>query len=137
MGNSNAAIINYLVEDIVENSMDKDEIAFSDRAVRALENALKNNVSKIYRSNKVVTYEKYCNVMLGGLFDAYYEAVRNIDRAANSKTDAIRKFADFVNEHPQRDLPESEMPPAIFVTDYIAGMTDSYAIACFNELYKN
>ena len=26
-----------------------------------LENALKNNVSKIYRSNKVVTYEKYCN----------------------------------------------------------------------------
>lgn len=137
MGNSNSAIINYLVEDIVENSFDKDEIAISDRAVRALENALRNNVDKIYRSNKVVTYEKYCKVMLEGLFDAYYEAICNIDRAANSKTDAIRKFAEFVDTHPQKNAPESEMPPAIFVSDYIAGMTDSYAMACFNELYKN
>ena len=45
--------------------------------------------------------------------------------------------AEFVDTHPQKNAPESEMPPAIFVSDYIAGMTDSYAMACFNELYKN
>ena len=40
-------------------------------------------------------------------------------------------------EHPERDKPESEMPLPIFVSDYIAGMTDTYAIRCFNDLFKN
>ena len=40
-------------------------------------------------------------------------------------------------EHPEKDKPESEMPLPLFVSDYIAGMTDTYAIKCFNELFKN
>ena len=65
------------------------------------------------------------------------DAVYNIDQARNSKNEAVRQFVSFVDEHPEKDKPESEMPLPIFVSDYIAGMTDTYAIKCFNELFKN
>ncbi len=137
LGGSNSGIINYLVEDIVENSYDKDEIRMSDKALHSLEKVLNENVKKIYRANKVVVYEKYCDLMLESLFDSFYEAVRNIDKARQSNNEVIRQFASFVDSHPEKDKPESEMPLPIYVTDYIAGMTDQYAVKCFNELFKS
>ena len=65
----------------------------SDHAGDALEHTLKENVAKIYTSVKVRTYEKYCDVMLEGLFDAFYEAVQNLEKAEDSKSSSIRKFA--------------------------------------------
>jgi dGTPase len=137
MGRSNSEIINYLVEDIIENSMDKDEIRISDRACKALKSVLITNVDSIYKSPKVKTYESYCDLIITSLYKEFYDAVQNIDQARNSKNEAIRQFAAFVDEHPERDKPESEMPLPIFVSDYIAGMTDTYAIRCFNDLFKN
>ncbi|MCH4153551.1 MAG: HD domain-containing protein [Mageeibacillus sp.] len=137
LGGNNSEIINYLVEDIVENSIERNEIKMSDKAGDALENALRNNVDVIYKSPKVVTYEKYCDMMLDALFDSFFEAVKDIDKARNSRNDVIRQFANFVDSHPQRNASEQEMPLPIFVSDYIAGMTDTYATKCFNELFKN
>ena len=137
MGRSNAEIINYLVEDIVENSMDKDEIRISDRACRALKSVLITNVDYIYKAPKVKTYESYCDLIITSLYKEFLGAVYNIDQARNSKNEAVRQFVSFVDEHPEKDKPESEMPLPIFVSDYIAGMTDTYAIKCFNELFKN
>ena len=136
MGSSNSEIINFLVQDIIENSMDKGCIMMSDHAGEALEHTLKDNVNKIYTTQKVKTYEKYCDVMIEGLFDAFYEAVQNIGKAADSKSPAIRKFAEFVYNHP--DFKEQvNTPLPIYVSDYIAGMTDSFAVSCFNEIYKS
>ena len=137
MGRSNAEIINYLVEDIVENSMDKDEIRISDRACRALKSVLITNVDYIYKAPKVKTYESYCDLIITSLYKEFLDAVYNIDQARNSRNEAVRQFVSFVDEHPEKDKPESEMPLPIFVSDYIAGMTDTYAIKCFNELFKN
>ena len=137
MGHSNAEMINYLVEDIIENSMDRDEIRISDRACKALKSVLITNVDTIYKSPKVKTYESYCNLVITSIYKEFLDAVYNIDRARNSKNDAIRAFASYVDGHPEKDKPESEMPLPIFVSDYIAGMTDTYAIKCFNELFKN
>ncbi len=136
MGNSNSEIINFLVQDIIENSMDKGCIMMSDHAGEALEHTLNDNVKKIYTTSKVKTYEKYCDLMLEGLFDAFYEAVRNIGKAADSKSPAIRKFAEFVYNHPEFKANENT-PLPIYVSDYIAGMTDSFAVGCFNEIYKS
>ena len=136
MGSSNSEIINFLVQDIIENSMDKGCIMMSYHAGDALEHTLNDNVKKIYTTSKVKTYEKYCDVMLEGLFDAFYEAVQNISKAADSKSPAIRKFAEFVYNHPEFRANENT-PLPIYVSDYIAGMTDSFAVGCFNEIYKS
>ena len=136
MGSSNSEIINFLVQDIIENSMDKGCIMMSDHAGDALEHTLNDNVDKIYTTQKVKTYEKYCDVMLEGLFDAFYEAVQNINKAADSKSSAIRKFAEFVYNHPDFRA-QNNTPLPVYVSDYIAGMTDSFAVSCFNEIYKS
>lgn len=136
MGNSNSEIINFLVQDIIENSIDKGCIMMSDHAGDALEHTLKENVAKIYTAGKVRTYEKYCDVMLEGLFDAFYEAVQNLGKAEDSKSSSIRKFAEFVKNHPEYKAGENT-PLPIYVSDYIAGMTDSFAVSCFNEMYKS
>ena len=136
IGSSNSEIINFLVQDIIENSIDKGCIMMSDHAGEALEHTLKENVAKIYTAGKVKTYEKYCDVMLEGLFDAFYEAVKNIEMAEGSKSSSIRKFADFVKNHPEYKA-GIDTPLPIYVSDYIAGMTDSFAVSCFNEIYKS
>ena len=136
MGSSNSEIINFLVQDIIENSMDKGCIMMSDHAGDALEHTLNENVTKIYTAGKVKTYEKYCEVMLEGLFDAFYQAVLNINKAAESKSSSIRKFAEFVSNHPEYKA-GADTPLPIYVSDYIAGMTDTFAVSCFNEMYKS
>lgn len=136
IGSSNSEIINFLVQDIIENSIDKGCIMMSDRAGDALEHTLNENVAKIYTSGKVKTYEKYCDVMLEGLFDAFYQAVQNLDKAAESHSSSIRNFAEFVRNHPEYKA-GIDTPLPIYVSDYIAGMTDSYAVHCFNEMYKS
>ena len=136
MGSSNSEIINFLVQDIIENSMDKGCIMMSDHAGEALEHTLNDNVVKIYTTSKVKTYEKYCDVMIEGLFDAFYEAIQSIGKAAESKSAAIRRFAEFVCNHPEFKANENT-PLPVYVSDYIAGMTDSFAVGCFNEIYKS
>jgi len=136
MGSSNSEIINFLVQDIIENSIDKGCIMMSDHAGDALEHTLNENVTRIYTAGKVKTYEKYCEVMLEGLFDAFYEAVQNIEKAEVSRSSSIRKFAEFVKSHPEYKA-GADTPLPIYVSDYIAGMTDSFAVSCFNEMYKS
>lgn len=136
MGSSNSEIINFLVQDIIENSIDKGCIMMSDHAGEALEHTLNENVAKIYTAGRVKTYEKYCEVMLEGLFDAFYQAVQNISLASESKSSSIRKFAEFVYNHPEYKA-GIDTPLPIYVSDYIAGMTDSFAVSCFNEMYKS
>ena len=136
VGSSNSEIINFLVQDVIENSMDKGCIMMSDHAGDALEHTLKENVAKIYTAGKVKTYEKYCDVMLEGLFDAFYEAVQNLEKAEDSKSSSIRQFAGFVKNHPEYKA-GIDTPLPIYVSDYIAGMTDSFAVSCFNEMYKS
>lgn len=132
LGQSNSQVINTLVEDIINCSLSKDEIRMSDTAGDALTQFLNTNVSQIYKAPKVEVYEKTVEIMINGLFDAFYNASLNLESAMDSKKPAIRKFAKFASEHP-----EENCPPAVMVTDFIAGMTDQFATECFNELYKN
>ena len=132
LGTNNSKIINTLVEDIIDNSLDKDEIRMSDLAAGALQDFLTTNVKKIYTAPKVMVYEQTVDIMIKGLFDAFYNVGNNLEGAVSAKKEAIRQFAKFALEHPEPDC-----PLAIKVSDYIAGMTDQFATDCFNELYKN
>ena len=132
LGNNNSQMINTLVEDIINNSLSRDEIRMSDRTAKALQTFLETNVNQIYQAKKVKVFESTVEIMIKGLFSAFMDATIDIDKAADSNKDAIRKFAKFYIEHPEPDCPD-----AVKVTDFIAGMTDQFATDCFNELYKN
>ena len=132
LGQSNSQVINTLVEDIINCSISRDEIRMSDTAAEALSKFLNTNVRQIYKARKVMVYEQTVEIMIRGLFDAFFSAASDLEASSHSKKKAIRSFAKFALVHP-----EPECPVAVKVTDYIAGMTDQFATDCFNELYKN
>ena len=80
---------------------------------------------------KIKTYEDMVTLQIEAIFDAFMDCTDDIEKAASSKNEAIRSFASYFMKHPEPDC-----PPVRKVVDYIAGMTDTYANACFDELYR-
>ncbi|MPN64289.1 Deoxyguanosinetriphosphate triphosphohydrolase-like protein [bioreactor metagenome] len=131
LGRTNGQIINTLVTDIVEHSHNEDAIILSDERGQLMQQLLLANVERIYRSEKVRRYEKMVTNVLEGLFEALLLAAQDREKLAASKNRVYQGMAAFIAE---RGYPPTE-PPAQIVTDYIAGMTDTYATRCFESLY--
>ncbi|MCR4671496.1 MAG: dNTP triphosphohydrolase [Saccharofermentans sp.] len=136
LGSSNAEIINSLVEDVIENSFNKDEIRLSPKAGEALAAVLDKNLNMIYKATKITTYESYADLIISSLFDTFMDALENRTPDTEPANEMIRKFFNFCDHHPQRNEGEDIMPLPIYVSDYIAGMTDGFAIQCFDALFR-
>lgn len=131
LGTTNSEIINILVGDIVHSSLNKDEICMSKENFEAMNEYLKANLNGIYLAPKIKTYEDMVKLQIEAIFSAFMESVDDIEKAEASNNEAIKSFAKFYMKHPEPDC-----PPVRKVVDYIAGMTDTYANACFDELYR-
>ena len=136
LGSSNSEMINSLVEDVIENSFNKDEIRLSEKTGEALSKVLDRNLNEIYKATKITTYEEYANLIINSLFDTFMNALENRTPDTEPANEMIRKFFRFVDSHPQKDEGEDVMPLPIYVSDYIAGMTDGFAIQCFDALFR-
>jgi dGTPase len=130
LGNTNAQIINTLVADIVHNSLNRDEIRLSDDAGEALELLLRENVRRIYSSEKIMRYEQTVKNTVEALFDALLSAVLDSNRSVLRGNPVYVGLAEYA-----RGYPEESADPVQIVTDYIAGMTDSFATRCFEQIY--
>ena len=130
LGNSNARIINTLVADIVHNSLNRDEIRLSEDAGEAMEMLLRENVRRIYSSEKIMRYEQTVKNTVEALFDALLSAMLDPERSEKSGNPVFSALAEYA-----RGYPEESADPVQIVTDYIAGMTDSFATRCFEQIY--
>lgn len=131
LGTTNSEIINILVGDIVHSSLNRDEICMSRENFEAMNEYLNANLNQIYLAPKIVTYENMVKLQIEAIFNAFMECVDDIEKARASSNEAISSFAGFYMKHPEPDC-----PPVRKVVDYIAGMTDTYANACFDQLYR-
>ena len=124
-------IINSLVMDIISNSIDKDQIMLSKEKGMAMQNLLQENMSKIYKSEKIKEYEKMAKNIVEGLFNALVAAIEDIEKLRSSE---IKVYKNLYNYLVERDYGDNERN-AQKVVDFIAGMTDSYAQKCYEEIY--
>ncbi|MDO4542845.1 MAG: deoxyguanosinetriphosphate triphosphohydrolase, partial [Bacillota bacterium] len=111
LGVTHGSRINALVADVIENSAGKDHVAMSARGFAAL-NCLRDFLfSHLYRLPIVLAEEEKSANILQALFGHY---VTHLE-----------------------ELPEylSHEEPEIQAKDYIAGMTDQYAVRCFEAIY--
>ncbi len=131
LGRTNGQIINTLVTDIIENSHNQDAIILSQERGEMMHQLLDANVKRIYRSEKIKRYETMVENVLEGLFEALMLALDDRERLQSSTNRVYQGLLKFITE---RDYPAGE-PNAQIVTDYIAGMTDTYATRCFEDLY--
>lgn len=131
LGYTNGEIINTLVCDVIENSYGRDCIQLSREKGEALEKLIKENVRLIYQADKIKRYEKSAENMLEGLFFNLLENVTDLEKMKNSDLKVYKKFYSFIKDigYSKEDSNEQK------VIDFIAGMTDNFALNCFDEIY--
>ncbi len=130
LGSTNSQIINTIVTDIIHNSLDKDAILMSEETGQAMHELLKENVRRIYQSEKIKKYEARVKNTVEGLFDALLTAMSDPEKAARSGNAVFEGLAEYARSYPALDA-----APLRIVTDYIAGMTDSFADKCYETIY--
>ena len=130
LGNTNDKIINILVTDVIENSINKPYISFSKDVFNALTTLKKFNTDNIYRNPKIETEKEKLEKMFIELFDLYLKDLDN-----NNKEGDIYKYylnnknIDYAMKNSQEQI----------VADYICGMTDDFLYSSYrrNFLPKN
>jgi len=137
LGDNNGEIINHLVLDLVESSKNTDKICLSDECYELM-NELKNfNYKFIYDNPKMIEYGKYCSNIIQTLYYHYLNIIEKNNfnffnyKALNLKTD--RTFGLYLEKMYEYYFATKE-PIEQIVINYIAGMTDNYAIEAFKHI---
>ena len=126
LGNNNKEIVNTLIKDVIENSLNKNYIMLSDEKFEALNNLIKFNYENIYnKANSKNQLEEY-NFMFKVVFE------KNLYILNNNLTN----YSIFTNYLNNMDNTYKNNTNERIVIDYIAGMTDNYFINEYNTLKK-
>ncbi|MBN2316744.1 MAG: dNTP triphosphohydrolase [Sedimentisphaerales bacterium] len=142
LGTTNGKIIGTFVEDMIINSKDKDYIAVSPRLGELLHRLIEFNREYIYRSSEAEGYKKQAGKTIKFLFDDLLNELKRTNRfqsypdanASNSVPlvyDLLREFVSI----DMKDVYKPEDPDELIVLDFVAGMTDSFAIRSVSDVF--
>ena len=123
LGNNNGAIIESLVQDVVENSFEKNYICFSEKISDTLYKLKSFNYKYIYNSEELKINHQKIKRGFEILFKQF------VDDIENNISDSYI-YRDFLNGKSNTYLASVSTP--LKVRDYISGMTDRY----FTSLLK-
>lgn len=117
LGNTTKSRLNTMIHDIVENSRGKADIIVSDEVLGAMQGIRGYMFEHVYVGSAAKKEEQKAEKMLQELFYYYME---NHEVLPGEYCTMIQNGES----------------PEIVVCDYIAGMTDTYAIATFRNLFE-
>lgn len=124
-GTSNSSIVDTIVKDIINNSIDKDYIKISDNIYKALNELISFNYENIYLKANTKKQLDHYDKMFNELFDLYYEQVENEKFSEDIFTLFLNGMSDSYNK----------CSSARKVIDYIAGMTDAFFISQYDKYF--
>lgn len=119
LGNANSDIMNTIILDIIENSLDKPYIALSERVYRALFALKKFNGENIYSKSMTKEDIEYYRSGMNQLYHIYLDDIK-----ANRIESVI--YTVFLNSQSPRYLKVTDARRKVI--DFIAGMTDDMFI---------
>lgn len=117
LGYTHGQRINTMIVDIINNSLDKDKISMS-KEIDLYTNDLRDFLFENVYYNKIAKSEEDKATFIIGKIYEYY----------NKHFDSLPEF--YLKIYEDNNFSKSEI-----VKDYIAGMTDPYAMKTFEELY--
>ncbi|MBQ1377946.1 MAG: deoxyguanosinetriphosphate triphosphohydrolase [Lachnospiraceae bacterium] len=115
LGHTVKSRLNRMIHDVIENSMDKDDILVSDEVFEAIYGLRAFMFENVYYSEAIRKEENKAQHVLNTLFSWYLEHPEKIPESY------IR--------HMEKDGPE------IVTADYVSGMTDQYAVQKYMEIF--
>ena len=136
LGTSNSNIISTLVDDIIANSAKESKIGFSDEKFEAIKYLRDFNYRNIYLSpDKNRNAEKAKNIiekLFYYLNDLILKNHYDFEKYKESRLLIDSEFGNYLEKMQEKygDSISSEQ----IVTDYVAGMTDFYAIEAFKQI---
>lgn len=135
LGKSNSEIVGALIHDVIQQSKGLDKIQFSGEKFGSYAKLKQFNRQKIYESRKLTSQYHRIHMMLRDIFDLSYEVVQKTKRD-QEKRDLYDGYMHKVLYEFLDDMqyPDEEVDAQI-VSDFVAGMTDNFAIRAFQELF--
>ncbi len=135
IGDTNSEIINYLTIDLVENSKDKTKVGFSDEKFELVKLLRDFNYSHIYHNDKRLPYYPFAEKILNALFDYIYELYSkfgdDFEKYRQRNIILDNEFGKYLQK--MKNFYKEEHPKTI-VADYVAGMTDLFAVECMKQI---
>ncbi|MBP2024803.1 deoxyguanosinetriphosphate triphosphohydrolase [Peptoniphilus stercorisuis] len=117
LGDSHSKRIDTMINSIIDESYHKDHIKMQDDIQRSTLELRAFMFQNVYRNKIVKSENDKIEILLNSLFEYYY---KNIDKIPKEQLKIYEKL-----DHIKEDI----------VCDYIAGMTDIYAVEKWKELY--
>lgn len=137
LGENNSEIIDNLVNDLIRTSLGKGAVGFSDEVYGAFVEVKDFNYRRIYTSPALTGYHQYFGRILETLFTYVGEIFERygLDTEAylRENNTLAARFGDYVCKM-EAFYGKEESPPEQVVFDYIAGMTDDFAIESVQEI---
>lgn len=137
IGERNAAIINNMTVDLIENSYGKDHLLLSPQSYEDLRTARRENNKKIYQNEAVSG--KYQEVIRPMFQQVYHQLL--MDLKEEKKTSPVFThhiaYVETMTQHYQGTQRRAyrEEPPEMIAADYIASMTDDYFLSLYRYLF--
>jgi dGTPase len=119
LGRTNGTMVYSLVTDVIQNSYDRDYVAFSPEVSEALKALKAFNMERIYMNPAVKEHLQTIRDLFRCLFERYLT-----DLERDNRTSVI--FRNFLEN--MSPVYTERHSPAEIVRDFIAGMTDRYFI---------
>ncbi len=137
IGTSNGEIINTLTLDLIEHSKNKDYIGFSPEKTDIISELKKFNYQRIYHNEQMRQRKETIDRCIENLFayfrtifEKYYFDYPAYTKEGKQTASSFAKYMESMEKTYQRN-------PALkdqIITDYIAGMTDSYALSVMEDV---
>jgi dGTP triphosphohydrolase len=96
-----------------------------------LDRVVRQNVEQIYQSEKIRQFEQMAETILTGLFVAFLPYANDPEMRKKAAEPRVVQFSEFVDRHVERESATGIR----LVTDYVAGMTDSFARTVYDDIY--
>lgn len=137
LGSSNGQIIGTLVADVVQESAGKDYVGFTDEKNELVLRLYSFNIERIYRHPRMERYRVFCQRIIEGVFDyllaLFMREGWNWPAYARGAIRLDAQFGEFLRG--MRHIYEVNAVPAMrIVADYVAGMTDDFAIEAIKQI---
>lgn len=147
IGYLRAKAINYLIDQLITHFQKQSDSILEGKletslidgipSAEALSNIIKISKDKIYRAREVLEIEAAGFQVLGGLLEAFLAAVNDIAQKGEKKA-SVKSQTLFYLLPQQFRVAEDEREDlylrTLKVTDFISGMTDSFAVCLYKQL---
>jgi dGTPase len=137
LGETNGEIIDTLVIDAIETSRKSGMIALSTRKFGILKELYDFNMEHIYGHEAIERYKKYCETIVSRLFDHLTSIFGKwgfkLQAYESSPVPLDKRFGRYLWYMNELYTTE-KASPMLIARDYVAGMTDGYALRCMKEI---